>query len=550
MAQQSDHEPWDSAVLQPGNLLPAPEQAGTFIPDEHLATEEEIVRSPFTCSKEPTKSDWDRLRPEIEMLYTKHELRDIMVIMKDKYNLRASEKMYKDRRREWGISKNVKSWEMEAIVRKTAQRLQAGKKSYFQLRNTWVADAKIKRYRKDKKIQSEQQAMVLRAPTPLELLCYTPLASPVTTPRHLEIPERLIKVLHEYIHGSFDSNSWRVDDSGWCRSKKGLVKNESGTEYVVSYGFVDGLYHAAQLLSDGMLKPAWQALQTAMSLIVKVVPAEVPSFVFDLIGPVLMLFRYNLPDIAIAVLHQSHHMSIRVLGEMHPLSQSSGLVKDLVASNNLEALLILYKVGIDDFTCRVGELGRNAVDLQLHQIHWSRVFQHDFDSTGKLQALLKPFRDIGLVSAAFMSIQLELTQELRHAGRFQEAFEICESIAKLASEEENARDLTWFVIDAHSQMSRCHEALGDLASAEHTMRQAINMEGAILGFDAASVLLLIAEHAMLLERYGALDEAMQVREYHERVVASKYERISQAEEEEWQRFQALEGGESVSTLSD
>ena len=89
MQQPPDQESWDSAVCQSGNLLPAPEQAGTFILNEHLATEEEVVRSQFTCSKEPTKGDWDRLRPEIEMLYTKHELKEIMAIMRQKYNLRA-----------------------------------------------------------------------------------------------------------------------------------------------------------------------------------------------------------------------------------------------------------------------------------------------------------------------------------------------------------------------------------------------------------------------------------------------------------------------------
>ena len=88
MPQQSDHEPWDSAVWQPANLMPAPEQIGASISGDHVAPEQEMT-SRFTCSKEPTKNDWDRLRPEIEMLYTKHELKDIMVIMKEKYNLRA-----------------------------------------------------------------------------------------------------------------------------------------------------------------------------------------------------------------------------------------------------------------------------------------------------------------------------------------------------------------------------------------------------------------------------------------------------------------------------
>ena len=446
--------------------------------------------------------------------------------------------MYKDRRRIWGISKNIKNKEMEAIVRKSAQRLQAGKESYFQLRSTWVSEAKIKRYRRDKKIQSEQQAIVLRAPTPPELLCYTPLASPLSTPRELEIPERLLKLVHDYINSSFDSNHWVVNGFGWWSTKCELAKNEDGHDHV-SFRFIHGLLNAAQLLSDGMLKPAWQALQTTMSLVVKVVSTEDPLTLFDLIGPALkMLFSFNLPGIAIAVLNQFHNMSIKIMGEMHPLSQSSFLMKDLVASHNMEALLNLYLVGIDDFTCRVGALGRDAVQLQLYRIQWSSMFQHAFDSIGALQALLKPFLDIDSPGEAFMEIQLELTGELRHAGRFPEAFEICESVVKLASEMENAK----FVSEALRHMSRCHEESGDLALAVQNGRQAINVEAAQFGPEHELVFNLIVEHQWLLERCGALDEAMQVREYRDSLVASKYERILREEEEEWQRFQALECG--------
>ena len=456
--------------------------------------------------------------------------------------------MYKDRRREWKINKNVKSEEMEAIVRKTAQRLQAGKDSRFQLRNICVTEGKIKRYRKDNKILSEQQAMALRARTPPGLRCYTPLASPLTTPRELEIPERLIKVVHEYINGSFDSNYWLVDCSDWCRHKKWLVKNGGETSI---FTFEARMGNAAHLFSKGQLKPAWQTLQNAMSLVGELVSAEDPQTVFSLFRTVLNLVVWlRLPDIALAVLRQFHNISTKLVGEMHPLSQTLGFVKELVASKrNMEALLQLFQVGMDDFTSRVGELARDAVDLQLDQIKWSSEFQHDFDSIGKLQALLQPLRDINLAGEAGLEIQLRLAKALRCAGRFQEAFEICERVAKLTLDKENANHSAWYVSEALRHMYACHEELGDLALAEQSIRQAINIRGAYYSIEKEEVLALMAEHVSLLEKCDALDEAMQVRGYHERLVANKYERIRQAEEQEWQRLQALEGGEQLPTLS-
>ena len=456
----------------------------------------------------------------------------------------TSEKMYKDRRREWGISKNIKSREMEAIVRKTAQRLQAGKKSYFQLRNTWVSKAKIQRYRRDKKILSEQQAIALRAPTPFELLCYTPLASPLATPRELEIPERLFKVVHEYINGSFDSDSWLVNGSGRCRPKNGLLD-----DCWLLPRFNQGITNAARLLFNGMLKPAWQALQIAMSLVGELVSAEDPQTVFSLIYTVLTtIICFKLPDIALAVLRQFHNMSTRLVGAMHPLSQTSGFVKELVVSHDIEALLELYQVGIDVFTYRVGELSHDTFQLQLHQIRWSSEFQHELDSIGKLQALLQPFGDIDSAGDAGLEIQLRLAETLRYAGRFHEAFEICERVAKLTLDEENANHSAWYVSEALRLMYACHEKLGDLALAGQCIRQAINIRGAYHNFDDEVVLYLMMEHELLLKSCGALEEAMQVREYHDRLVASEYEKIRQAEEEEWQRFQALDGGEQLQGL--
>lgn len=450
-----------------------------------------------------------------------------------------SEKMYKDRRRIWGISKNIKSEEMEAIVRKTAQRLQAGKDSRFQLRNIWVTDGKIRRYRRDKRILSEQQAMALRARTPPGLRCYTPLASPLTTPRDLEIPERLVRIVHEYINGSFDSNSWLVYGPGWCWHKNGLA--EDGYEFSLKFDY--GISNAARLLSEGQSKPAWQSLQIAMSLIGKLLSAEEPQTVFTFFDTVLSLFiKYKLPDIALAVLHQIHNMSNKLMGTMHPLSRISGFVKELGASQNMEALLKLFQVGFDDFKSGAGELGHDAVQNQLDHVRWSTELQHESNPIGKLQRLLKSCDDVNPASLTIIEIRLELARQLRRANRFQEALEIYENVAKLTSDEEGA------IVLRH--MSRCHEELGDLASADQNIRQAINIARAREGSEDESVLSLIADHESLLETCGAMDEATQVREYHDRLVASKYERICQAEEEEWQRYQALEGGEQLPDLLD
>ena len=65
--------------------------------------------------------------------------------------------------------------------------------------------------------------------TPEAVKCSTPVTSPLSTPRELAAPERILISIRDYFRGSFDSGTWvKTEPSIQCYSKKaGPASGES-----------------------------------------------------------------------------------------------------------------------------------------------------------------------------------------------------------------------------------------------------------------------------------------------------------------------------------
>ncbi|EXJ66766.1 uncharacterized protein A1O5_09961 [Cladophialophora psammophila CBS 110553] len=77
----------------------------------------------------PAPAQWQAVKEEIRILYEKHPLRDVRRILLDRHNFRATERMYKARLSQWGISKNYsdKDYQICAVLHHTRQK--SGKRS-------------------------------------------------------------------------------------------------------------------------------------------------------------------------------------------------------------------------------------------------------------------------------------------------------------------------------------------------------------------------------------------------------------------------------------
>ena len=186
-----------------------------------------------------------------------------------------SAKMYKDRFRKWGIGKNVKSHEKEAVIRKRLQRSRAGKSTAFSIRSSQNLENKIKRYQKATKFFSQGQAPRLRAGTPPDLVCYTPLVSPLSTPAVLGIPERVAREIQCYVDGYFSSGLWRMANSEELVPTK-ITRNSF-------LRFRDFCLYAVNQFNFGEVKCAWRSLNLAVGQLEQIILEEDPDTLETLI---------------------------------------------------------------------------------------------------------------------------------------------------------------------------------------------------------------------------------------------------------------------------
>ncbi|MCJ1473176.1 hypothetical protein MMC13_001827 [Lambiella insularis] len=96
--------------------------------------------------------------------------------MDEDYHFKASRKQYNTKIAQWRIGKNIKENEMKAIVRKERQRKMQDppKDSVFRVRKLPVDSQKIERFKRDNRINSDDDISMLDAGTPSDVSCDTP----------------------------------------------------------------------------------------------------------------------------------------------------------------------------------------------------------------------------------------------------------------------------------------------------------------------------------------------------------------------------------------
>ncbi|KAH8743473.1 Clr5 domain-containing protein, partial [Diaporthe sp. PMI_573] len=100
----SDGPGTSAASTGPDPILElAPGTAPIWDPAFELATSSTLPQR--STRKYADKVGWERFRQEICDLYRTKTLKEVVIIMERDYNFVATEKMYKDRFREWGFRK-------------------------------------------------------------------------------------------------------------------------------------------------------------------------------------------------------------------------------------------------------------------------------------------------------------------------------------------------------------------------------------------------------------------------------------------------------------
>ncbi|KAH8816514.1 hypothetical protein F5884DRAFT_226365 [Xylogone sp. PMI_703] len=135
-----------------------------------------------------SEDDWEAQRSVIKQLYDveNRPLKEVVDILGRTRSFFATERQYKRRISKWGLDKNVKKSEMQAIVRKQQTRIGEDKESAFRVRGREVEPLKIQRWMRqhgdgDGDVLSRSPSSS-RPATPSDISCYTPKRAGSDTP--------------------------------------------------------------------------------------------------------------------------------------------------------------------------------------------------------------------------------------------------------------------------------------------------------------------------------------------------------------------------------
>ncbi len=433
--------------------------------------------------------------------------------------------MYKDRIHKWQIDKKIKGHEMKAIIRKQAQRSQTGKKSLFHLRNSQVPEHKIIRYRKAMKLLSEEQALSLRAETPPGLICHTPPASPLTTPLVLEIPERIARLVQDFIEGSFDSGTWLISESEDIVSTKGS-KSDLDT-------FEQQVIHALWHFQKGKSSYAWRILRMAMASIEHIVSAEHPVTLDHLASILHTTLSPNMSGITFLLLKQFYAMSAAILPKQHPFNQVFARLVRLDVSHLKYILFIAKESHLVLFERKLGRFHEDTLNIQRSLLRLKSLEGASHTTEGYLTLLQAMELALDASDHRLLRMRNQLASHYCTGGEYVKAAETAQNIIDRITETGKiyVRELARALFLLSGAQYKFSTTL-----AEQNLRQAIQTRADYLGWEDGIMLNYILDLEIWLEEWKRPDDAAEVRRHREEIVNSMEERITREEEERCQRL--------------
>ena len=429
--------------------------------------------------------------------------------------------MYRSRINKWKIDKNIKSAEKEAIIRKEAQRTRAGKKSAFRLRGTDVPRAKIVRFRRAEGISSVEQALQLRASTPPELDCYTPMASPLSTPREIGLPERIIKLTQEWIYGSVDSGKWQLRDNfleNWETSGTPI------TTFMLQCNHIDTLLCAGNFMGVG------QALDLTMAAIEPMLRNERSNTLGDTVRAFNQLASPGALDIVHKVLQQCAAMSAVVTGVGHPFQRIFAFLTEVDFSCLEHVLTLMLRMHVDSFARQSGRFSWNTILIQW-SLRWLMPAEQAMESCLALHQEVE--RSLGISSPQYRYTLLELGFCYCRMRDCDKAIEIARKFFTLP------RNLdSWFKEEGFRLLAYAYEILSQRGLAIQNIRRAIAFSIDAYGWQDEMVLVDLQYLESLLKDSDRRIEAAEVRKQWTDILNAKHATLKQAEEERYRRCMA------------
>lgn len=435
-------------------------------------------------------AEFVRHRTLIEQLYEKQSLASVKKIMEREHDFRAtsvtdaipveyeliycSARMYKTRIKQWGLDKKNKEGDMRAIVRKEARRSEQGRRSVFRVRGKVVDFERVLDYWSRRGISIENVLDRQTASATLDAVeCLSPVPSRPMTPDLFAIPERILQAMQNYYTGSFETGTWiSTSEQSECyttRVQNSIISSDLSK-------FYSECQHACHLFDRGSFQEAGQILIYATGLIKRILLAEHPRTLSDLVALVLYIDQQNRRDIALAILRQFSALGNLLLGDGHPLRRISGWLPSVDESQYQAILTQCLRSTGDHFEQTLGPLHSSTIRSRLEYIEHA-YWKHDmYQATFALHDLLGTCdRTLSFCDVRILEISISLGYYYKDKGAYSNAETVGIDIVARSRCIKDGSDSATYQVGGLYVLATAQHALDKRPLAEANLRQAIDL---------------------------------------------------------------------------
>lgn len=454
-------------------------------------------------------------------------------------------RMYKGRIAKWGLNKNNKKHEVEAILRMQTQRSAVGKKSTFKLRGRSVDFESVRRYQRRKGLTTRDIMMpsISHAATLSSLRCTTPQIedqtdtsekvaalptlrcntpelqdeSPIWT--HSMLPtttsgvEEILIAIRTYNIGSFETGVWAFDERHpHCRDVRNVCSGRNPDSKSGSTDLYVLISQSRELFKGGDYHHGGLCLRQGFSRIQEILREEDPFAVWELMNTVSFLHEQGWADVLQSVLCHLAQMSDLLKTPSHPLSRIFRWCCNLASSDLLEVIARMRQCAADQFEDVTGSLSVSTVKLRLG---WLRalglVSGHEAHEAGLRALLVRCRTQFGLGQVQCLLILNRLANSLYERGQYTETASIGHEILQHASSPHFKGCASVFKGRGLSLICRAQVAQGEYVKAEAILNQLLDLNIACYGWRDPLTMDAMIVLEMCLDKLGKNQDAARLR---------------------------------------
>ena len=363
-----------------------------------------------------------------------------------------------------------------------------------------------------------------REPTPEGLEVLTPAPSPITPPTALEIPERFLRGISDYICASSESGTWVPKSNDlYCRSKKDSSEQDGRN----LDRFFNSVKNACFLFAEGKAQEAGQSLLYGTAAVKKLIESEHQ----EIFPQVLIMLQDSLengfPEVAIAVTQQLVSWGEFLLGRYHPIPQLLFLFtnKDTPQTSDfvrtgLRSMRDCFdgQLGFyHEITQRISNLYYEAIPSSENRLH---LLRSDLD---RLMLRLPDW------DSRCLGIHLDLVQNSISMGMYETAEDECIKILRACYETGDGLHRAYYGAHVSRYQAIVQQRRKNYDAAETLWNKAIAQSITVAGERRSTPQKWRRSLEKLLVRTGQVEKAALIEQQRMAVIARQLEELQEIE---------------------